>query len=120
MIEIGFRPEPLVSGAVARGGGAAGLVLVDDNDPVGGPAPGDGQVTETTLEPGRFLVVRHLAGAGLADVDDGQSIEVDVEDLGGPIAVANRPVDGRRLGAGPEVGDDRSGMGLTVAHGSPP
>jgi hypothetical protein len=34
--------------------------------------------------------------------------------------VANRPVDGRRLGAGLQVGDDRAGMGVTVAHGSPP
>src|SRR5262249_32175978 len=105
---------------MARGGGTAGLVIVNDDHPVGKPAPGDGPVTETALNPGRFLVVRHLAGARLADVDPGQAIQMDVQDLGGPIPVANRPVDGPLRGAGLEVGEHTAGMGLIVAHGCPP
>ena len=61
----------------------ASLVGVDDLDAVAGPAERDGHVGQGILARGRLLVLGHLLGARLADIDDGLAIEVMVADLGG-------------------------------------
>ena len=61
----------------------ASLVGVDDLDAIAGPAQRDRHVGQGILARGRFLVLGHLLGARLADIDDGLAIEVMVADLGG-------------------------------------
>ena len=59
------------------------LVRVDDLDAVAGPAQRDGHVGQRILARGRLLVLGHLLGTRLADIDDGFAIEMMVADLGG-------------------------------------
>ena len=101
------------------GPSAPTLVLVDDQDPVPGPTEGHGVVRHGVLPLAGFLVVEDLLGAGLADVDDRQLVEMAIGDLGGP-----RPVHGRgrarrhRLGRLP-CGSRGPGA-VMAAHASPP
>ena len=55
-------------------GGAAALpeVLVDDEDPIGGPAEGAGVISQGILAGERLAILNDLLGARLADIDDGQ------------------------------------------------
>ena len=62
----------------------ASLVGVDDLDAVAGPAERDGDVGQRILARGRLLVLGHLLGIRLADINEGFPIEVMVADLGGP------------------------------------
>jgi hypothetical protein len=56
--------------------------LVNDLDTIAGPTEGDGQVGQGILPGGRFLVVEHLLGVGLADIDNGFTGQMVIADLG--------------------------------------
>jgi hypothetical protein len=62
--------------------GASALVVVDDQDPIGGPPQGQGLVDQLVLSLARLLVVEHLLRAGLTDGDDRQAVQVPVSDRG--------------------------------------
>ena len=83
MIEAEFGQDVLEAEAPGGRLSAVPLVRIDDLDAVAGPAQGDGQVGEGILPRRRFLVVGHLLGAGLADVDDGFAVQMAVANLGG-------------------------------------
>ena len=79
--DFGEQPGEIVA---ADGGGAgAALIAVEDADAVGGPAPGEGALPEVGLDLGGFAVALDLLGMGLADIDDGPTIQMVAEDLGG-------------------------------------
>jgi hypothetical protein len=61
---------------------AQALILVDDQDALPGPAQGDRMVGEGILPLARFAMIEDLLRIGLADVDDGEAIEVKIKDLG--------------------------------------
>ncbi len=66
-------------------GGAAALpeVVVDDEDPIGGPAEGAGMISQGILAGERLAILNDLLRAGLADVDDGQLGPMGIGDLDG-------------------------------------
>ena len=63
-------------------GPALALIIVDDEDPVRRPTQFDRPIGERVLAVGGFLVLGDLLGGGLADVDDGQPVEMPGLDLG--------------------------------------
>ena len=84
MIKAEFREDVLEASAALDRLSGASLVRVDDLDAVAGPAQRDGHVGQRILARGRLLVLGHLLGTRLADIDDGFPIEMMVADLGGP------------------------------------
>jgi hypothetical protein len=59
------------------------LVRVDYFDTIAMPADRDGYVSQCILARGRSLVLGHLLGARLVDIDYDFAIEMTVADLGG-------------------------------------
>jgi hypothetical protein len=57
------------------------LILVDDENAIGGPTKFDGPVDEGVLAVGGFAVLGDLLRGRLADVVDGQSVEMPGLDL---------------------------------------
>ena len=117
MIEAEFGEDVLDAAATLDRLPAAPLVRVDDLDAVAGPAERDGHVGQGILARGRLLVLGHLLGARLADVDDGFAIEMMVADLGG---AQRQQVGGHDDRARRGGGRWRSGGGFRGAHGRPP
>ena len=83
MIKAEFREDVLDASATLDRLTSASLVRVDDLDAVAGPAKRDGHVGQPQFAHGRLLVLSHLLGTRLADIDDRFSIEMMVADLGG-------------------------------------
>ena len=83
VIEVHLGHDPLKTSASLGGGGRLGLIVVDDDDPRGRPAPGDREVAEAALNFSRLFIVDYLILARLADIDDGQPFEVPRLDLAG-------------------------------------
>jgi hypothetical protein len=54
------------------GGARPSQILVDHQHPISRPAKSDGALGQMILQLGAFLVLAHLTGSGLADVDVGQ------------------------------------------------
>src|SRR5215470_6846393 len=61
---------------------ALAQVVVDDHDLAAGPAQQDGPLGQGVLAGGRLLMIGHLLGGGLADVDDRRAIQVPGLELG--------------------------------------
>ena len=61
---------------------AQALIVVDDQDAIPRPAQGDRMVGEGILPLPRLAMIEDLLWLGLADVDDGEAIEMKIEDLG--------------------------------------
>jgi hypothetical protein len=79
------------------------LIVVDDQDAIPGPAQGDRVVGEGILALPRLAMIEDLLRVGLADVDDGESIELKIEDLGrsqggGPAGAGRSSILGRARG----------------------
>ena len=94
MVHGHLGQQPLESAPPVGRPAAQPLILVDDQDAIPGPAQGGRVVGEGILPLPRFAMVEHLLGVGLADVDDGEAVEVEVEDLGRSqdAGLADRPV----------------------------
>ena len=82
VVETDLGEQPLEAEPALGRGPALALILVDDEDAVRGPAEFDGPVDEGVLAVGGFPVLGDLLGGGLADVDDGQPVEMPGLDLG--------------------------------------
>ena len=75
--EIRFHePRPVLHGLAADP-----LIVVDDHHPVVGPAQADRLAAELVLQVGGLAVAGDLVRGGLADVDDGESVQVARADL---------------------------------------
>src|SRR5260370_40795066 len=83
VVEVHLGQEPLEAPSALGGGPGLSLIVGDDDHPVGWPAPDDGAVPKAGLDFSRLFIEHDLIGAGLADVDDGQPLEVPGLDLGG-------------------------------------
>ena len=81
MLHGNFGEEALKSAPPVGRPAAPPLIVVDDQDAIPGPPQGDRMVGEGILPLPRFAMVEHLLGIGLAHVDDGEAIEVKIEDL---------------------------------------
>ena len=110
MIEADLGKEALKAESPLGCGPALALIVVDDEDAVGRPAEFGGPVGEGVLTVGRFPVLGHLLGGGLADVNDGQAVEVPGLDLG-----RESESDAWR-----SILDAMGGCGVNVAHDAPP
>ena len=92
MLHGNLGQEALESAPLVGRPAALPLVVVDDQDAIPGPSQGDRVVGEGVLPLPRLPMVEHLLGIGLADVDDGEAVEVEVEDLGGSfVSSARKP-----------------------------
>ena len=74
--------EALEAGSPLGRLGAVAEVLIDDDDAVARPSPGDGVAGQVVLQGGGLAVAGDLVEGGLAHVDDGQSLDVAGPDLG--------------------------------------
>ena len=117
MIKAEFREDVLDASATLDRLSSASLVRVDDLDAVAGPAERDGHVGQRILACGRLLVLSHLLGTRLADIDDRFSIEMMVADLGGAQRQQVGRHDDRTRRRG---GRWRRGGEFSGAHGRPP
>ena len=81
MLHGNFGEEALKSASLVGRAAALALIVVDDQDAIPGPSQGDRVVGEGILPFPRFAMVEDLLGIGLAHVNDGDAIEVEIEDL---------------------------------------
>ena len=118
MLHGNLGQEALKSAPLVGRPAALPLIVVDDQDAIPGPSQGDRVVGEGVLPFPRFAMVENLLGIGLAHVDDGEAIEVEIEDLGGSqdAGLAGRLVERRPGGRGPIGLAGR----IKRAHGRPP
>src|SRR5258708_31451284 len=77
---LGGEPGEPGASHGARAGKAE--ILIDDDDPFGGPAEVAGLAGERVLPVGRFAIVLDLGGTRLAQVDDGLAGKMARRDLG--------------------------------------
>jgi hypothetical protein len=82
MGECHFGGEPGKTGASHGAGAGKTEILIDDDDPFGGPAERAGLAGECVLPVGRFAIVLDLGGARLAQIDDGLARQMARRDLG--------------------------------------
>ena len=82
MVKTDFGEQPLKAQSPLGRGPALALILVDDENAVRRPTEFDGPVDESVLAVGGFPVLGDLLDRGLADVDDGQPVEMPGLDLG--------------------------------------
>ena len=125
VVEGDLGQEPLEAGPALDRLAALAQVVVDRRDAVAGPAEGDGAVGQGVLAGGGLLMVDHLLGRGLADVDEGRAVEVPGPELGraegsvmvGLLAARGRQEPGQELAeqvaelplpVGRQAGPDRS------------
>jgi hypothetical protein len=81
MLHGNFGEEALKSNSPVGGPTASPLIVVNDQDAVPGPSQGDRVIGEGILPLPRFPMVEDLLGVGLAHVNDGETVEVGVENL---------------------------------------
>jgi len=82
VVETDLGKQSLKAQSPLGGGPALALILVDDENAVRRPTEFDGPIDERVLAVGGFPVLGNLLGGGLADVDDGQPVEMPGLDLG--------------------------------------
>src|SRR4029079_8566920 len=82
-VETDLGEQPLKARSSFGRGPALALIVVDDEDSVRRPTELHGPIDEPVLASGGFLFLGDLLGGGLADVDDGQPVEMPGLDLGG-------------------------------------
>lgn len=82
MVETDFSEQSLKAQSSFGRGPALALIVVDDENSVRRPTELDGPIDEPVLAVGGFLVLGDLLGGGLADVDDGQPVEMPRLDFG--------------------------------------
>jgi hypothetical protein len=102
VLQGNFGEEALEPAAPVGGASAHPLIVVDDQDAIPGPSQGGRMVGQGVLPFPRFAMDEDLVGIRLAHVDDGQAIEVPVEDLGRSdgAGLADRRVGSRPGGSG--------------------
>ena len=81
MLHGNFGQEALKSAPLVGRPTALSLIVIDDHDAIPGPSQGDRVVGEGILPLPRFPMVEDLLWIGLAHVNDGEAIEVKIEDL---------------------------------------
>ena len=84
MLHSNFGQEALKSAPLVGRPATLALIVVDDHDAIPGPPQGDRVLGEGVLPLPRLTIVENLLGVGLSHVNDSKSVEVEVEDLGGP------------------------------------
>jgi hypothetical protein len=77
MVEAHLRDQTLKPGPLSTFGGGASQIVIDDQNPLLGPAQPPGTVDQPLLQPRGLLVAENLLGGGLPDVDHRQTLEVD-------------------------------------------
>ena len=77
MVEAHLRDQTLESGPVLPLGGGVSQIVIDDQNPLLGPAQLPGATGQAVLQPSGLLVAENLLGGGLPDVDHRQALEVD-------------------------------------------
>ena len=82
MLHGNLGQEALKSAPTVGGPAAQTLVVVDDQDAIPGPSQGDRMVGEGILPFPRLAMIEDLLWVGLAHVNDGEPIEMKIEDLG--------------------------------------
>ena len=82
VIEADLGEQPLEAEPSLGRGPTFPLIVVDDEDAVRRPAEFHGPLDEGVLAVGGLAVLGDLLGGGLADVDDGQAVQVPGLDLG--------------------------------------
>jgi hypothetical protein len=92
VVETDFSEQSLKAQSSFGRGPALALIVVDDENSVRRPTELDGPIDEPVLAVGGFLVLGDLLGGGLADVDDGQPVEMPGLDLGGAEQAGRWPV----------------------------
>src|SRR5258708_39752510 len=95
---LGGEPGEPGASHGARAGKAE--ILIDDDDPFGGPAEVAGLAGERVLPVGRFAIVLDLGGTRLAQVDDGLAGKMARRDLGALIHGSPRSLLPRACGRG--------------------
>ena len=82
MVETHLGEETLKAKPSLDRSTALGLIVVDDNDAVRGPTEFNSSINKGVLAEGGLAVLGDLLGRGLADVNDGQPVEMPWADLG--------------------------------------
>jgi hypothetical protein len=77
-----FGEEALKSASQVGCASAHPLIVIDGQDAIPGPSQCGRMVGQGVLPFPRFAMVEDLVGIRLAHVDDGEAIEVPIEDLG--------------------------------------
>src|SRR5207249_432631 len=110
-VEGDLGQQPLEPGPALDRLAAPAQVGVDGDDAIPGPPECDRAVGQGVLAGGRLLVVEDLLRGRLADVDDGDAVEVPGPELGGPEGLTHGrpPCDFGPRGAGRGAG--RAGRG---------
>ena len=83
MLHGNLGQEALESAPLVGRPAAVSLIVIDDQDAIPGPSPGDRVVGEGILPLPRLAMVENLLGIGLAHVNDSDAVEVEIEDLEG-------------------------------------
>jgi hypothetical protein len=118
MVHGNFSQDALKSGAPIGRLTSAPLVLVDEQDPVFRPPEGDCELNQSVLPLARLDVVEDLLGIRLANVDDGQPVEVPIIERRWAQPQASRDPRGDSPFA--ERRDRAPSEYLSCAHGLPP
>src|SRR4051794_2520664 len=114
MVQAHLGEQALKAGALLDGAAAPALILVDHHDAFPRPTKGRGIIGQGILTLPRFLVIKDLLRAGLADIDDRYFAKMPVAEGGGAPARCSRV--GRRQ----RSWSRRMAGGVRVAHASPP
>ena len=80
--ESNFGSETGEAGAVGEASAGKTEILIDEDHLVGCPAEILSALNKSVLARGRFAVILYLGGGGLADIDDGGSLDMSWFDLG--------------------------------------
>ena len=115
VVEGDLGQEPLEAGPALDRLAAPAQVVVDGGDAIGRPAEGDGPAGQGILAGGGLLVIDHLLGRGLADVDEGRAVEVPGPELGRAEWVIHDRPPRREWPPGAWPGAGRAGRGAAAA-----
>ena len=86
MAQGDFRQQPGEIVAADGAGAGAPLITIKDANAFARPAPAKSHVLEIDLDLGRFAVALNLLGMGLANIDDGPTLQMVRGDFGWPAA----------------------------------
>src|SRR5579862_1796827 len=114
MVHSDLGEQTLKAGSLLDGSAASTLILVNHQDPFLGPTERASIIGQGILTLARFLVVKDLLSAGLANVDDRQFAEVPITEGSGAAAKCSRRAARQRSGS------RRTARVVRLAHASPP
>lgn len=77
MVEAHLRNQTLEASPLFTLGGGVAQIIVDDQNPLLGPAQLTRTANQPVLQPGGLFVLEHLLSGGLPDVDHRQTLEMD-------------------------------------------